>query len=398
MSLFAELKRRNVFRVAIGYIGASWLVLQVIDVLFDIFGVDDRVAQTIVVVLAIGFVPAMILAWAFELTPEGIKRDADADRSAPAMRDFGRRVDRIIIAILAIAVTFFAVDKFWPSGPGPGPSIAVLPFTNASSDPAQEQFAAGMTAQLRSMLTGIRELRVMAGNTVDFYMAAGGGTRAMFDEHGVVHVLEGSIQSDGERLRITATLVDLAEGVQVWSETFDREMKDVFAIQDEIASEVIARLNFRGEAPAAPTVRKVDIEAYKRYLQASHVMEIARPGVSHPERLETAVALLEEAVEIEPEYIDAWLELTLARFWLARQVGEERAADLRALSRQAFDRAQTIDPNHPVVLAYDGGGSFLEGGDTQTIASLLERAVEAAARPGCHSCITAIHDINWARC
>ena len=378
MSLFEELKRRSVFRVAIGYVGVSWLVLQVIDVLFGIFDYDTDIDETIVIVLAIGFVPAMILAWIFELTPEGIKRDEDTDRDTAAMRNLGRRVDRIVIAILSIAVVFFAVDKFWPAGPGPEPSIAVLPFTNASADPAQAQFATGMTTQLRSMLTGVKELRVIAGNTVDFYMGDGGGARAMHAEHGVAHVLEGSVQSAGDRLRITASLVDLASGTQVWSETFDREMKDVFAIQDEIASEVISQLNFGGPGPIPPMSGKVDIEAYKRYLHASHVMEVRPPGGNPAEGLELAIRLLEQAVEIEPEFIDAWLELSLARFWLWRRQGEVDGAELFTLSNRAFENARQIDPDHPVVLAYDGGGMFLQGGDTQTIAALLEQAVEAA--------------------
>jgi adenylate cyclase len=378
MSFLDELKRRSVFRVAIGYVGVSWLILQVVDVLFDIFGVGDRAAQNIVIILAVGFIPAMIFAWVFEWTPEGIRRDTDTDRDTPAMRDFGRRIDRTIIAILGLAVIFFAVDKFWPTGPEPGPSIAVVPFTNVGSDPSQQQFATGMTTQLRSMLTGVKELRVMAGNTVDFYMSDGGGPGAMYDEHGVAHVLEGSIQSAGDRLRITATLVDLATGTQVWSETFDRQLEDVFAIQDEIASEVVSRLNFHGTDPTVPTSRKVNIGAYKRYLQASHLMEVGQAGASYAESLAAAAGLLEQAVEIEPEFIDAWLELCLARFWLWRQQGEVQGAQQQELSAQAFDRAKQLDPDHPLVLAYEGSGAFLEGGDTQTIASLLERAVEGA--------------------
>jgi TolB-like protein len=376
MSFFDELKRRSVFRVAIGYVGGSWLVLQVIDVLFGIFDYETDIDETIVIVLAIGFIPAMVLAWVFELTPDGIRRDADADHDTAAMRNFGRRGDRIVIAILAIAVVFFAVDKFWPTNPAP--SIAVLPFTNVSADPAQAQFATGMTTQLRSMLTGVKELRVIAGNTVDFYMGDGGGARAMHDEHRVAHVLEGSVQSAGDRLRITASLVDLASGTQIWSETFDRELEDVFAIQDEIASAVIARLNFQGPEPTPPMSRIVDIEAYKRYLHASHLMEVGQPGASQGGSLELAIQLLEQAVEIEPEFIDAWLELSLARFWLWRRQGEIEGAELYALSESAFERAKQLDADHPVVLAYDGGGAFLQGGDTQTIASLLERAVEAA--------------------
>jgi tetratricopeptide (TPR) repeat protein len=224
----------------------------------------------------------------------------------------------------------------------------------------------------------VKELRVIASNTVDFYMSDGGGPKAMHDEQGVAHALEGSVQSAGNRLRITAALIDLAAGTQVWSETFDRELQDVFAIQDEIASEVIAQLSFQGSSPAAPTSRKVDIEAYKRYLQAGHLMEFGQPGQSQAESLEKATLLLEQAVETEPDFIDAWLELSLARFWLWRQQGEVPDAEMYVLSGNAFEQARQLDPAHPVVLAYDGGGTFLQGGDSQIIASLLERAVEAA--------------------
>jgi adenylate cyclase len=379
MSLYDELKRRSVFRVAIGYIGVSWLVIQVIETLFSIYGVDESIARVVVTVLAIGFIPAMILAWIFELTPEGLKRDAETDRDTPAMRDFGRRVDRVIIAVLSVALIFFAVDKFWPLSPEPGPSIAVLPFANASADPEQDHFAAGITTQLRTMLTGVRELRVMARNTVDFYVDGGGGPQAMFEQHGLAHILEGSVQTVGNRVRITATLVDLAQGTQVWSETFDREMHDVFAIQDEIAAAVVAQLNFGNSRPETRTARELDIEAYKLYLRAEQLVTLAQRGnEDEAEVLQQAIPMLEQALDIEPDFVEGWLTLAKAAIWLERYLAGEQADDMLALYTEAHGQAKRLDPDHPIVLAWQAAGDFFDGDDTQAIAKMFERAIEAA--------------------
>lgn len=376
MSLFDELKRRNVFRVAIGYVGVSWLVLQVIDVLFGIFDYETDIDETIVIVLAIGFIPAMILAWVFELTPDGIKRDDKTERDTPAMRDFGRRVDRIIIAILSVAVVFFAADKFWPRGAA-HPSIAVMPFENVSGDPAQDSFASGMTTQLRTMLTSIRELRVLARNTVEFY-ASDGGPQAMREEHGLAHILEGSVQTSGNRVRVTATLVDLAQGTQVWSESFDREINDVFAIQDEIAASVVRQLNFGSSVPEAPIAREIDIAAYKLYLEGNHLLEYGRSDLDWQEAHALAIPVLEQAVDIEPEFVDAWLDLAKARYRLWEPEADVPDDTFLKLYDEAIGEAREISPDHPVVLAWDAGAAFGDGGDTQDIATKYERAIESA--------------------
>ena len=378
MSLFNELKRRSVFRVAIGYLGISWLLIQVVETLFSIYKIDEGIAQVVVTVLAIGFMPAMILAWVFELTPEGIKRDKNTDRDTPAMRDFGRRLDRVVIAILSVAVIFFAVDKFWPGGPEPGPSIAVLPFTNASADPAQDYFATGMTTQLRTMLTGVRAFRVIASNTVEYYLSEGGGPRAMAEEESLQHILEGSIQSVGDRVRVTATLVDIMGGTQTWSDTFDRELDDIFAIQDEIAAAVVARLKGVVPVESNPIARRLDIEAWKLYLRAEQLLRSGARPDDYFEALSEAIPLLQQALEIEPDFIDGWLSLSLASYRLWDRNSREPDVAIRDLSDEAFEHARQINPEHPVVLAWQAGFAFTRSGDTQTIASQYERAITAA--------------------
>lgn len=376
MSLFAELKRRSVFRVAIGYVGVAWLVIQVVETLFSIYGIDDSVAKIIVNVLIIGFVPAMVLAWVFELTPEGIKRDSEADHTAPAMRDFGRRLDRIALVVLSLAVAYFAIDKFWPSGPV-GPSIAVVPFANASGDPTQDAFAAGMTKQMRSMLTTVRELRVIAEGSVNTLIEQGVDRKTMADQLRLTHFLEGSIQTVGSKVRVTAELVDVADDALVWSAVFDRQLGDVFAIQDEIAAQVMAQLDFADADPPAPSARTVDIEAFKLFVRADQLVQTGASSGTAEDRYREAVALLQQAVDIEPGYVDAWLDLSLAsyRLYLRSEKSDENAL---SLADEAFERARVLDPRHPVVLSYLAYGAFEAGAETQEAASLWERAINAA--------------------
>lgn len=381
MSLFAELKRRSVFRVAIGYIGVSWLVIQVIDVLFDIFGVGDRVAQIVVVVLAIGFVPAIVLAWVFEWTPEGIRRDSEADHEAPAMRSLGRRADRIIIAVLSVALLFFVVEKIWQ--PDPGPSIAVIPFENVSGDPAQDPLALGMTKQMRSMLTSVRELRVIAAYSVSALIDEGADRETMASELRLTHFLEGSIQTDGDRVRITAELVAVADGSQAWSSIFDRQLDDIFAIQDEIASEVLAQLEFGAAVPGPPPPQRVDTDALKLYFRADHLINFGgSDGADPDDDLSEAIALLEETITIEPTFVDAWLDLALARYRLFNFHAAEPDLKLLASADDALEQARQLEPRHPTVMAYLATTDFAENKKLQDVASLFELAIEASPTSG----------------
>ena len=382
MSFFAELKRRSVFRVAIGYVGASWLILQVIDVLFGIFDYDTDIDETIVIILAIGFIPAMILAWAFELTPEGIRRDAETDHDAPAMRDLGRRVDRVVIAILSTAVIFFAIDKFVLQVEPTQPElrgIAVMPFINSSADASQQYLATGITDQLLTALDDIRLLRVIARTSVLSYVGRDVDARTIAGELGVAHILEGSVQVAGNRIRVTAALIDASSEARLWSDNFEGTLEDIFDIQDKIAAAVVDGIEVELFGAEPRRAERIDLEAYKLYVRGEHLVEGRGGGGSYAEALEEAIPLLEQVVVIEPQFIDGWIKLAKARYRLWEQRGSMRDSSLLAGYEEAIGAARRLDPDHPVVVTWDAIARFFEGGhEQQAIASEVERAIEAA--------------------
>ncbi len=382
MSFFDELKRRSVFRVAIGYVGASWLILQVVDVLFGIFDYETDIDETIVIVLAIGFVPALILAWVFELTPEGIKRDSEADRDAPAMRKFDRRIDRIIIAILSAAVVFFAVDKFVLQVEPEQPElrgIAVMPFINSSPDANQEYLATGITDQLLTALDDIRLLRVIARTSVLSYVGKDVDAKTIANELGVAHILEGSVQVAGNRIRVTAALIDASNEARLWSDNFEGTLEDIFDIQDEIAAAVVDGIEVELFGAEPRRAERIDLEAYKLYVRGEHLVKDGREDLTTGEALEMAIPLLEQVVAIEPEFIDGWIRLAQAHIRLWQQRGSIPDPSQFAGYTEAMDVARRLNPDHPVVVAWDATEKFWRGGhDQQAIASEFERAVEAA--------------------
>jgi TolB-like protein len=246
---FEELKRRNVFRVAIAYIVVAWLVLQVADVVLPTFQTPDWVMPAFTFLLALGFPVALTFAWAYEMTPEGIKREKEVDRSQSITRNTGRKLDFIIIGVLVVAIAFLAYDEFViePAQEEarttanseasevietdiPEMSVAVLPFVNMSADPDQEYFSDGISEELLNQLVKIRGLQV-AGRTSSFaFKGRNEDLRSIADQLNVAHILEGSVRKAGDRVRITAQLVKASDGYHLWSETYDRDLSDIFAI------------------------------------------------------------------------------------------------------------------------------------------------------------------------
>ncbi len=266
MSFIDELRRRNVFRVGIAYTIATWVLLQITEVITPILDLPDWAPKLIFVILAVGFVPALIFAWAFELTPEGIKKEKDVDRTESITHHTGRKLDFVIIAVLVLAVGLLLTDRVFQSkGPEPevgeivatsSRSIAVLPFVNISSDKEQEYFSDGITEEILNSLASVKELKV-AGRTSSFaFKGQNQDLRRIGELLGVDHILEGSVRKAGTTVRITAQLVQVEDGFHLWSDTYDRELTDVFAIQDEIANEILKQLKARllGEEPQVKAV------------------------------------------------------------------------------------------------------------------------------------------------
>ena len=359
MSLFNELKRRNVLRVAAAYAVASWLIIQVVETVFPAFGFGDAAVRIVTIVVAIGLLPALILSWAFEITPEGLKKEKDVDRSQSISPQHGKKLDRMIMVVLALALGLFAFDKFVLSESREASiaeearqkgrseamvdsygdkSIAVLPFVNMSDDASNEYFSDGISEELLNLLARIPELRVISRTSAFSYKDKEINLTEVARDLNVAHILEGSVRKSGNQVRITAQLIDARTDTHLWSQTYDRTLDNIFAIQDEIASEVVAQLKITllGDAP---TVRETDPEAYALVLQAHFLHRQFTPDT-----LERSVALLEQALVIDPDSAAAWAGLAnsyISQAGRALRPYEEGFT----LAREAANRALEIDPS-----------------------------------------------------
>jgi len=402
MSLFSELKRRNVFRAGAAYIVTSWLVIQVAETLFPVFGLGDSAIRLVVLCLAIGFVPAIILSWAFDLTPRGLIREAEIVRSSPADQRRSRRLDRLIIIGLVLALTYFAIDKFVlthhreaarqaqvaeqvsearqqgreesrPSAYGEK-SIVVLPFVNMSSDEEQEYFSDGISEELLNLLAAIPELKVISRSSAFSYKGKDIKITDVARELDVNHVLEGSVRRSGNQIRITAQLIDGRTDAHIWSETYDRPWQDIFAIQDEVAAAVVERLKVTlvGEGNS---IEKTDPAAYELYLQAGSVSMR-----NTPEDTTLAIELYRQALQIDPGYASAWVGLSRA---YENQIGfglleQEQGV---ALVLEAINNALTINPDYAAAHRAMGFAVYAWHNDLQAAARHYERAIGLSSNP-----------------
>ena len=331
MSLFAELKRRNVFRVGIAYAVTSWLLIQVTDILLETIGAPPWVMQTMFVVLGVGFVITLFFAWAFELTPEGVKREAEVDRSQSIVQHTGQKLNYTIIALLVLALGYFAWDKFVVQPRDVAKtsaaenaietealdethSIAVLPFVNMSEDSSNEYFSDGLSEEVLNILAKIKEMRV-AGRTSSFaFKGKDDDLRTIGEKLNVQSILEGSVRKDEarNRVRITAQLVNVEDGYHLWSETYDRDLDDIFAIQEEIARKVAdaLKVTLLGEDEARIAAQAVtDLSAYDLYLRGLEQLNKFSFAA-----LNEARTLFTRAIEQDPNYLPA--QLKLAQAWL----------------------------------------------------------------------------------
>ena len=308
MSLFAELKRRNVFRVGIAYVVLAWLLLQVGDTLAPALHLPEWINSALAFFLILGFPLAIFFAWAFEMTPEGLKLEKHVDRDASITPVTGRKLDRTIIVMLVAALAYFV----WQSQKAPAPdeivetssgqaSIAVLPFENMSSDEEQEYFSDGLTEELLNLLAKISELRVTSRTSAFYYKGKDIKLADVGRELDVDHILEGSVRKSGNRIRITAQLIEVDSDAHLWSETWDRDLDDVFAIQDEIAAKVVEELRVQllGELPHAVAT---DGASYSLFLRARHTINQR----TH-ESLARGEELIDQSLEIDPGYAPAWV-------------------------------------------------------------------------------------------
>ena len=326
MSLFEELKRRNVFRVGIAYAVTSWLLLQVADIVLENIVAPSWVMQAFMLALALGFPLALFFAWAFELTPEGLIKEKDVDRTASIAPQTGRKLDYIIIAVMALALSYFIWESRFSSSESATveeavasaeKSIAVLPFVNMSDDPANEYFSDGIAEELLNVLVKVKGLRV-ASRTSSFAFKEN-KTISIPDiakSLNVDHVLEGSVRKAGNTVRITAQLIDVRSDRHLWSGTYDRELEDIFAIQDEIAGQIVQALKIAlgaGGQEAVAHFRQPteNLESYELYLKGRYFWQ--RRGEDNIRR---AIGLFEQATALDPQFARAWSSLAAAHVTL----------------------------------------------------------------------------------
>ncbi len=367
MGIVSELRRRNVFRMAVLYAIAAWLIMQVAEVLNDLANLPDWVGPTILGLLAIGFPIALILSWFYELTPAGISLEKDVDRAESTAHITDRRLDFIVISLLCAAVIVFAYDKWWIGGP-PQQSIAVLPFENMSADPEQEYFSDGISEELLNLLTKVPELRVISRTSAFSYKGKGIDIPTIAEQLNVAHVLEGSVRKAGNQVRISAQLIETQSDTHLWSETYDRTLDDIVAIQDEIAATVVEQLKVTllGDAPQ---VRPTNPEAYSLLLQARHFSRnVTAEGLEH------ANVLYEQALAIDPDYAPAWVDLAVNYNNLATNSYMPFDEGFRR-AREAAKRALAVDPDNPAAYAHLGWIAMWYDHDLAAAASHYERAL-----------------------
>jgi len=392
-NFFDELKRRNVFRVAIAYVAGSWLLIQVLETLFPIFGLPETSVRVFVIALAALFVPALIVAWVFEFTPDGLRRDSAVAADAPSRPQARKRLDRIIMVTLALAVGYFAFDKFVldpaedveiaqeaeQRGRSEAliesygdKSIVVLPFLNMSPDPDQAFFADGISEELLNLLAKIPELRVISRSSAFSFRGDDINVREVADKLDVSHVLEGSVRKAGNRIRITAQLIEATTDTHLWSETYDRELGDIFAIQDDIAILVVGELESR-LVDQLPTSRRTDPEAYALFLQARHALyDGGRSGLD----LGDPEALLRRVLELDPEYVPAYTLLALAVAFSSEGSEPTKSKEERdRLYPELLEKAFTLDPEDAQANVYLGFYRFLRRGWRLDDVRMVEKGI-----------------------
>jgi TolB-like protein/Tfp pilus assembly protein PilF len=344
MSFFVELKRRNVFRIGIAYVLMGWVLLQGADFVFDLIGSPNWVIQTLSAVVVLGLPIALFFAWAFEMTPEGIKREADVDRTESITPQTGRKLDRAIIVFLALALVLVLGERFFLAGnetvePPPMPagdtsakSVAVLPFDDMSQARDQEWFADGLAEEILNALTRVPDLQVSSRTSSFRYRDSDLPMEQIAEELGVAHILEGSVRSAGDTIRVTAQLIRAQDGFHLWSETYDRNANDLMGIQQQLAVSIALALETSMDPEALEDMARVgtqSIDAYLAYLKGVSLLNTQSTRPYGDIRLE-ALPYFEQASDIDPEFAAAHFQQ--ANWWYSELTPSFLFNDLTDLS------------------------------------------------------------------
>ncbi|HSE11244.1 MAG TPA: tetratricopeptide repeat protein [Rudaea sp.] len=404
---FHELRRRNVFRMAGLYVVGAWLIIQVSGTVLPMFDAPAWLPRSLVFLLAIGFVPALIFSWVFELTPEGLRREGEVPAEQSIMSETGQRMNHMIIAVLVLALAFFGFDKFVlepkreaalvtsaheeatkqasaPSAPAVNDkSIAVLPLANASGNKDEQFFSDGLSENLIIALSQFDGLTVIGRNSSFQFRDSKDDSRTIGEKLGVATLLEGSVQHAGDVVRVSAELINAANGHTLWSERYDRPYRDLFALQDDITKQVASALKAKLLTNAGASARtdrppSGNLDAYTAFLQGKFY--VARLVESDDRQ---AIAQFTTATRLDPSYALAWAELSqTATGMAARFLDGEAAQQAYAQARQAAETALRLAPE---MAAAHGALGFLRltaDFDWSGAEAELRRAVELAPNEG----------------
>jgi TolB-like protein/Tfp pilus assembly protein PilF len=386
--LIQELKRRNVFKVGTAYVVMTWLAAQVADIFLEPLGVPEWFIQSLLILLLIGFPVTIVLAWVYELTPDGIRKEKDVDRSQSVTRQTGQKLNHAIIAVLVLAVGLLLFDRFRPKEEAPSvaaepdvvvtetsaePSIAVLPFVDMSPNRDQDYFSDGISEEILNALAKVKELKV-AGRTSSFaFKGQSQDLRQIGETLNVDHILEGSVRTSGDKVRITAQLIQVDDGFHLWSETYDRVLDDVFAIQDEIANAILEQMksNLLEDVQQVATTSVTDPEVYNLYLMARQRMYLRTQA-----GLESAHELLDQAIAKDPEYAPVYALRGITTLLLADDsYGTIPREQAYSQAKIYLDRALQLDPNSAETLAGLGLHALNATEDYDESINYLQRAL-----------------------
>ncbi len=374
-SLFQELQRRNVFKVGTAYIILAWVVIQVTDQAVPALLLPEWVNSFVFYIGLIGFPFVLLFAWAFELTPEGIKPESAVDRTESITSDTGKKINAITFGLLAIALGYFVYESRFmdrsdtessevtqvtqsdqsseqlatetPSSEVKpvGSSIAVLPFVNMSSDEEQEFFSDGISEEILNVLAKIPNLHVTSRSSAFAFKGKEINISEVAEKLGVANILEGSVRKAGNKVRITAQLIEAETDKHLWSETYDRELDDIFAIQDEISNAIVMALKEKLalDEITIDTSTVVDISAHEAFLRGRFLLQKRNQA-----DLERALVELDKAIAIEPGYAEAWM----GKAWVIHYLNELNYGDIPLAiaserAQSALDRAKILKPDMP---------------------------------------------------
>ena len=370
-NFFAELKRRNVYKVAVAYAVVAWLLLQASSIFFPAFDAPPWVMKIFIIVIIFGFPVALIFSWAFEITPEGIKLESEIEPSKSIKRRSGRKIVAVTVALAAVAAGLLAFSLFRTKSttssttraPITNKSVAVLAFANLSDDKGSEYFSDGISEELLTVLQKIPGLHVAARTSAFSFKGKNATAQEIGQKLGVAHLVEGSVRKAGDVVRIAARLSRTDTGEQLWSENFTRNLKDVFAVQTELAQTIVGQVSgqltneaanraakaaIQAEVRAAERGGTKNVEAHQHYLQG-------RFYSNRGSEKSAGEALVEyqRAVELDPSFALAWAGLAQTHRWYcgySSAIGRAGFDDHLALAREAAARALAIEPNLPEAL------------------------------------------------